>query len=243
MPRHILITGASTGLGAAMAAVLAPGNKIIVHYNTSEEKAKTTAKKVETATGVPFLAKADLSSEAGCQRLFEQVAARFDKLDLLVNNAGSLVKRQHVHEIEWQNMVQTFSLNVFSVIKLTSLCLPLLEKGSDPCIINITSIAQRHGAPSATLYGAAKAAIDSFTRGLAKEVAPKIRVNSVAPGVILTPFHEKFSDAQRMENFREATPLKRNGEPEHIAHTVKFLMENDFITGESIDVNGGLFMR
>ena len=76
---------------------------------------------------------------------------------------------------------------------LTSLCIPLLEKGSDPCIVNVTSVAIRHGAPTATFYGAAKAALDSFTRGIAKELAPTIRVNSVAPGVIITPFHDKVS--------------------------------------------------
>lgn len=243
MSRHILITGASTGLGAAMASMLAPGNKIVIHYNASEKEARETGERVKNANGEAYLVKADLSIEQGCEHLFEQLTSHFDQLDLLVNNAGSLIKRQFAHEIDWDNMVDTFSLNVFSVMKLSSLCIPLLEKGTDPSIVNITSIAQRHGAPSATIYGATKAAIDSFTRGLAKELAPKIRVNSIAPGVIVTPFHEKFSDAERMENFKEATPLKRNGNPEHIAHAVKFLMENDFITGESIDVNGGLFMR
>ncbi len=109
--------------------------------------------------------------------------------------------------------------------------------------MNTTSIAARHGAPTATLYGAAKGAIDSFTRGMAAELAPAIRVNAVAPGVIDTPFHERYSTPERMKKFLENTPLKRNGRPADVARAIRFLIENNFITGETIDVNGGLFMR
>jgi 3-oxoacyl-[acyl-carrier protein] reductase len=126
---------------------------------------------------------------------------------------------------------------------LTSKCIPLLEKGTDPSVINVSSIAMRHGAPSATIYGASKGALDSFTRGIAKELAPGIRVNAVAPGVIETPFHDRFSTKERMVTFAESTPLKRNGKPTHIAKAIQFLIENDFITGETVDVNGGLFMQ
>ena len=101
----------------------------------------------------------------------------------------------------------------------------------------------RFGAPSATLYAASKSAIDSYTRGAARELAPKIRVNAIAPGVILTPFHERYSTAERLEAMRSNTPLGEHGESEHIASAVRFLIENTFITGETIDINGGMFMR
>jgi 3-oxoacyl-[acyl-carrier protein] reductase len=140
-------------------------------------------------------------------------------------------------------MQRVFSLNTFSTMLLSSLFLPLLERGTNPCIVNVTSIAARNGAPTATVYGAAEGAIDSFTRGVAAELAPKIRVNAVAPGVIDTPFHERYSTPTRMEKFRENTPLKHHGKAIHVARTILFLIENDFITGETIDVNGGLFMR
>ena len=110
-------------------------------------------------------------------------------------------------------------------------------------MINVTSVAIRHGAPTATIYGACKAALDSFTRGAAKELAPDIRVNAVAPGVIDTPFYERYSTPERLQKFRENTPLNRIGEAEHIAHAIRFLVENTFVTGESVDVNGGIFMR
>lgn len=243
MWKRMLITGASTGIGAATAKLLAHKNELILHYNSSEEEAEEVAAFVEKQGGKGYLIQADLSTEKGTKLLFDKCANQFDSLDVLINNAGSLVERKTAGELEWDLMEYSFRLNVFSVMKLSSLCLPLLEKGEDPQIINITSIAMRHGSPTATIYGATKGALDSFTRGLASEMAPAIRVNAVAPGVIATPFHERFSTPERMEKFRESTPLKRNGKPRHIATAIRFLLENDFITGETIDVNGGLFMR
>ena len=141
-------------------------------------------------------------------------------------------------------MIDTFNLNTFSVMKMSSLSIDLLEKSNnDPIIINVSSLAIRHGSPSSILYGASKGAIDSFTRGLARALAPKIRVNAVAPGVINTPLLRKFSNPEIMKKNIEETPIKRIGESNHVAHTIKFLIENNFITGETIDVNGGFFMR
>jgi 3-oxoacyl-[acyl-carrier protein] reductase len=243
MSKTILITGGSTGIGAETARHLAPNNTIIVHYNASKEAAVQMAADVGQNGGRAHLVQADVSTQAGCTALVDDVAQNFDHLDVLVNNAGGLIQRQSAAELEWELMERIFSLNVFSVMQITSLCLPLLRKGIQPNIVNITSIAIRHGAPTATIYGAAKSAIDSFTRGLAKELAPDIRVNAVAPGVIETPFHEKVSTPERMKAFKEATPLQRNGQSIHITMAIKLLIENDFMTGETIDVNGGLFMR
>ena len=243
MSKTILITGASTGIGAETARQLANGNHIFVHYNSSEEAARQVAAIVEHEGGKATVVKADLSNEADTRSLADFVSSEADQLDILINNAGSMIERRNARDIDWDLVEQTFRLNVFSVMSLTNLCIPMLEKAKDASIINISSVAMRHGAPTATVYGATKGALDSFTRGLAKELAPGIRVNAVAPGVIVTPFHERFSTEEKMKSFAEATPLKRNGKPEHIASTVKFLIENDFITGETIDVNGGIFMR
>ncbi len=240
---NILITGASTGIGSETARRLAKGNQVFVHYHASRKAAEATAAEVHARGGTAILVGADLSTEAGCVSLHSEVAGRADHLDALVNSAGGLIRRLGARELEWSLMEETFTLNVFSTMMTCRLCIPLLEKGSNPCIINISSIAARHGAPSATIYGAAKGAVDSFTRGLAKELAPGIRVNAVAPGVIETPFHEKVSTPERMRQFRESTPLGRNGKAVDIARTIQFLIESDFITGETVDVNGGLFMR
>lgn len=243
MSKTLLITGASTGLGAETARYLADGNEIFVHYNASREPAQQVAADVEKRGGKAYLVQADLSKEAECRALAKSVSDQTAKLDVLVNNAGGLIRRNPVKELEWSLMEEVFALNTFSAMMVTSLCLPLLEKGDQPCVVNITSVAVRHGAPTATLYGAAKAALDSFTRGAAKELGPKIRVNSIAPGVIVTPFHDKVSNPEMLEAWRENTPLKKNGESIHIAHTIEYIIGNGFLTGECIDVNGGLFMR
>ena len=241
--KHILITGASTGIGAETACLLAEGNRIFVHYCASESSAGKVADNVESRGGQAHLVQADLSTEAGCRKLIEAVSAQTDKLDVLVNNAGAMLERKNVREITWDLMARTFAVNTFSIMAVTSMCIPLLDKGDDPNIINLTSVAIRHGAPTATVYGAAKAAIDSFTRGIAKELAPAIRVNAVAPGVILTPFHDQVTSAEQLETFRKSNPLQKNGDPIHIAKAVRFIIENDFINGETIDINGGIFMR
>jgi len=243
MSKSILITGASTGIGAETARRLAEENKIFVHYNSSREPAEKVAADVREKGGQADLVQADLSKEDGCRALVQAVSESTDKLDVLVNNAGGLIKRQGVREYEWRLMEDIFALNTFSAMMVTSLCIPLLEKGEDPCIINISSVAMRHGAPTATIYGASKSALDSFTRGIAKELAPGIRVNAVAPGVIITPFHDNVSTAEQIEAWREGNPLKKNGDPAHIAKAIKFIVNNDFINGETLDINGGLFMR
>lgn len=243
MSLQLLITGASTGIGAATAREMAPGNHLFLHYNSSQEATAQVAREVEALGGTATLLQANLMVEEGCQKLVNELSSHTDLLDVLLNNAGGLVRRHPIPGLEWQLMEQIFGLNVFSTMLLTDLCLPLLRNASSPCIVNVTSIAMRSGAPTATIYGAAKSAIDSFTRGTARELAPQIRVNAIAPGVIETPFHDKYSTDERMQQFRDATPLRRNGVSEHISSAVRLLIENDFITGETIDINGGLFMR
>ena len=239
----ILITGASTGIGAETARMLAPGNELFLVYNRSVEKAKALEAELTGKAAKVHMLQSDITSEIACIDLFRQIGALTDSLDVLVNNAGGLVRRQPADALEWQLMDGIFSLNVFSLMKITSLAIPYLRKGTAPNIVNITSIVVRHGGPGATIYGAAKGAVDTFTRGLCKELAPEIRANSVNPGVIDTPFHEKVSTPEQMKAWAEGNPLKRNGYPKHIAMAIQFVIENDFVNGESIDVNGGLTIR
>jgi len=242
--KTILITGASTGIGAATALEFAaPQTHLILHYRQSLGAVKEVAAQAEKAGSLISLVQADLASEAGCTSLLQQVAEKTEHLDALINNAGGIISRQPSDNLQWELMEQIFALNVFSAMKVASLSIPLLRKGTNPSMVMLTSIAMRHGAPTAVIYGAAKGALDSLTRGMAKELAPDIRVNAVAPGVIDTPFHEGKSTPEQFEAWKQATPLKKIGVASDISSVIRTLVENTFMTGETIDVNGGLFMR
>ena len=242
MRKTLLITGASTGIGAAAAEHLAHGNTLILHHNSSPI-ADVARRARQAGASAVHTVQADLSTEEGCHEFMDAASHHTDGLDTLINNAGALLERHTVTTLRWELMERIFALNTFSVMLLTKLCVPLLRKGKNPSVVNVTSIAARHGAPTATIYGAAKGALDSYTRGAARELAPDIRVNAVAPGVIVTPFHDKYTAEERMQEMAAETPLRFNGEPEHIASAIAFLIDNTFVTGETIDVNGGLFMR
>jgi 3-oxoacyl-[acyl-carrier protein] reductase len=239
----ILITGASTGIGSAIAKNLAENNELFLVYNQSKESAIQVAEEVTKMGGIAHLIQCDITKEENCVALINEVKELTDYLDVLVNNAGGLVKRVPATELTWDHMQEVFNLNTFSLFKITSLAIELLNKGTNPNIVNIASVVIRHGAPGATMYAASKGAVDVFTRGLMRELAPNIRVNTISPGVIDTPFHHKVSTKEQMDIWAEANPLKKNGQGEHIALAVSFCIENTFLNGENIDVNGGTYIR
>lgn len=241
--RTVVITGAATGIGAATARRLAPGNRLLLHYHASRDDALALRAELAGRCASVDVVGADLTTDAGCALLVDAIRERFAALDVLVNNAGGMIVRQPVRELAWAHLHDTFALNAFSTMRLTGLCVELLERGRNPCVVNVTSIAMRHGAPSATAYGAAKAALDAFTRGAANELAPRVRVNAVAPGIIDTRFHARVTPPAKMTQFIASTPLQRAGTVADVAQTIGFLVESDFITGETIDCNGGLAMR
>ena len=238
-----VVTGGSGGIGTAIAYDLAKDYRVIIQYHSSQDRASQLAKEINSSGGSCEIIQADLSSEAGCIDFAQKVReSTGESIDVLVNNAGGIVKRHNIKEITWDLIERHFSLNTFSTIMVSTLLLSCLEKGSNPCVVNITSGAVRTGGMTALLYGAAKGAIDTFTRGMAREVAPAIRVNSIAPGIIDTEFHLETSP-ERMNQFIESTPLKKIGTSKQVAHVVRFLVENLFITGECVDINGGMLMR
>ncbi len=239
----ILITGASTGIGAATAIYLAPGNQIIIHYNSSKSEAEKVSEAVNKLGGNAHLIQSDLASEEGCNTVVNFVKQKFGKLDVLINNAGALIKQHNTSDITWDFLETLFRLNTFSVMYLSALCAPLLQQRENACVINISSAIIRSGGTVGPVYAATKGAIDVFTRSLARDLAPQIRVNGIAPGVIQTPFHEGVTPDAKMQEVIAMTPLKRIGEPDHIAKVVAMLIDNEFMTGETVDVNGGLYMR
>ncbi|PYV37023.1 MAG: oxidoreductase [Acidobacteria bacterium] len=243
----VLVTGASSGIGQATALELGKrGYAVAVHYFHNEKGAEETLKQIREARGEAIGVKADVRHQAEVERMVEAIVERFGTIDALVNNAGSLVARVPLLEMTQEYWNEVFTLNVNSVFYCTQAVARIMTRQKGGVIVNVSSIAGRNGGgPGAIAYAAAKGAVLTFTKGLAKELAPHgIRVNGVAPGVIQTPFHDRFTSAEQMKRMVELIPLKYAGTPEETATVIAFLVspEARYLTGETIEVNGGLLM-
>ena len=244
--KRVLVTGSSSGIGAATAILFAQqGCFVGVHYfATKDGGEKTLAAVKKRSDGI--LLQADMRDEDEVGRMIEQFVAAADRLDVLVNNAGSLIDRQPFETATLEYHEDVFATNCRSVFLATQAALPYLRE-SKGNIINVGSVGgHTGGGPGSGLYAAAKAAVATETIAMAMEFAPHgIRVNSVLPGFIETRFHYRFSNAQRRKKVAEQTPLGRNGTAEDVAKAILFLASDaaGFITGEYLAVNGGLYMR
>ena len=244
--KAILITGASTGIGAGCARAFGElGANVTVHYNSSKEAALEVASAVDRSGGQAFVVQGDLRRTAGCQRVVEAAAQRFGRIDVLVNNAGALVRRMPIAEISDELFDDIVNLNVRSMMMCTRYAVPFMTDGGS--IINLTSVAARHGGgPGAAMYAGSKGFVSTATKGLAKElVGRRIRVNAVSPGVVVTPFHDKFSTPEQLETMRQTIPMGRLGTvDECIGAFLYFASErlSGYVTGQILEVNGGQFM-
>ena len=241
--QRAIVTGASTGIGRAIAIALArAGADVAIHYGSSRKEADETARAVESHGRRAVLVQADFRDPTAAGTAVEAaVQALGAPIDILVNNAGSLVGRSAVEEMDAELWQEVIALNLSSVFFATKAALPYLGDGAR--IVNVSSVAARHGGgPGAFAYAAAKGGVMTLTRGLAKELASRnIRVNAIAPGVIETPFHDKFSTPEQLETFRKGIPLGRLGTSEECAGAVLYLVSPlaSYVTGQSIDINGG----
>jgi 3-oxoacyl-[acyl-carrier protein] reductase len=246
--KAVLITGASTGIGAALArAFAAQGARVALHYNSSVDAAEAVAKSIIDAGGTVFLTRGDVSVSANTQRIVEESASHFGGLDGLINNAGLMLGRVPYAEMTDEQYDKVMNLNARSVIVASRTAIPWLKKAGGGFIINTTSIAARNGAAGgAGLYGSAKAFVSNVTRGLAKElIGSNIRVNAVSPGVILTPFHERYSTPQQLAAMLATVPAGRFGVAEDCVGAYLFLASaalSAYIIGQVIEVNGGQLM-
>ncbi len=245
--KSILVTGASTGIGAALAKALgAQGAMVGVHYNSSQAAAEAVAAAVTEAGGKAVLVRADASKSSEIARAVEETAAAFGRLDGLVNNAGGMVGRMAYAEMDDAYYDRVMDLNGRSVIAASRAAIPHLKKQGG-FIINTSSIAARTGASNgAGLYGSSKALVSNITRGMAKELIPfGIRVNAVAPGVIDTPFHERYSTEAQLKANVATIPQARMGTAEECVGAYLFLASgalSSYVIGQVIEVNGGQLM-
>ena len=244
----VLITGASTGIGAALArAFAAQGARVALHYNASVDAAEAVAKDIADAGGEVFLVRGDVTVSANTTRIVEESAAHFGSLDGLINNAGLMVDRVPYAEMTDEHFEKVVDLNARSAVMASRAAIPWIRKAGGGFIINTTSIAARvGGSAGAGLYGSSKAFVSTMTRGMAKElIASNIRVNAVSPGVILTPFHERYSSPEQLAAQLKTIPQGRFGVAEDCVGAYLFLASpslSGYIIGQIIEVNGGQLM-
>ena len=245
----VLITGASTGIGAATAIKFAKnGAKILVNYNSSESKANEVVSTIKKLGGAAYAVQGDASDENDMQKLIDSAISEFGELNILINNAGGMIERAKIEEINENLFNDVFNLNCKSVMLGTKIATNVFRKQKKGgCIINTSSIAARiGGSMGAVFYSSSKAWVSTFTRGMARELlADNIRVNAVAPGIIDTPFHEQFSPPNILQGMINSIPMGRMGTSEELAGTYLFLSSEElssYITGQVIEVNGGQLM-
>ena len=245
----VLITGSSTGIGAAAAVAFGKlGARVAVHYNSSKAQAEEVLQAVKATGAQAVLLHADVMDSKQCQSLINDTVSAFGRIDVLINNAGALVQRVPIEEITDELFDHVLYLNVRSAMMCTAAAVAhMRNQGQGGAVINVTSVAARHGGGAgASLYAGSKGFVSTMTRGLAKElVKDKIRVNAVSPGVITTPFHERFSTPQMLEGFKATIPMNRLGSAEECAGAFVYLASEQmsgYVTGQIIEVNGGQYM-
>lgn len=243
--KRVLVTGGSTGIGAAVAsAFAAQGAKVALHYNESGAAAAAIQEHYPQQI---ILVKGDMSAVGEAARVVEEAAASLGGLDGLINNAGGMLGRIPTTEMSGDHFDRVMDLNAKSVWEATVAAHPHLAAAGGGFIINTSSIAARNGGGGgAVIYAAAKAFVSSLTRGQAKEfVKDRIRVNAVAPGLIQTPFHDRYTSPDVMAAQRGTIPMGREGTPDECVGAFLFLASqtlSGYITGQVIEVNGGQLM-
>ncbi len=238
-----LVTGASRGIGKTIALELAKkGAKVAVNYNTNRELAENVVSEIKKLGGEAKAYKADVSDYPQVKQMIKAILEDFGTIHILVNNAGVIAKTFSVIEItdeEWDTIINTNLKGAFNCIKAVA---PVMIKNKWGKIINISSVAGKMGGTVGPAYAASKAGLIGLTFSVAQELLPhNITVNAIAPGPIETEMIAKLPE-ERKKKILSRVPMGRFGTPEEVAKTVIFLIENDYITGEVIDVNGGYYM-
>ena len=244
----VLITGASTGIGAAAAHAFArEGSKVMVHYNASGDAAAAVVAAIKSAGGDAEMVGGDVMVEKDVQRIVAETTAAFGRIDVLINNAGGMLGRVKIEDYTLEHINRVLMLNCGQVALFMREVIPGMRRQKSGNVINVTSIAARHGGGGgAILYAGSKGFVSTVTHGWAKEVVGDgIRVNAVSPGVITTPFHDRYSTAEQLKAMQATVPMNRLGSPEECAGTFVYLASDrmsGYVTGQVIEVNGGQYM-
>ena len=232
MNKIVIVTGASRGIGREIAKELAiKGYTVVANYNKSEIKIKELQKELSEKNVNIDIFKADISKRSETKELVKYVLEKYNKIDILINNAGiSQIKEfTQITDEDWNNMINT---NLDSVFYMTQEVIKNMIHNKNGCIINMSSIWGQVGASCESHYSVSKAGIDALTKSLAKELGPSnIRVNSIAPGMIDTDMNKEFN--------KEEIPLQRIGKVKDIAKCVEWIIEDEYMTGQIISINGG----
>ena len=240
--KKLLITGADSGIGKAVAVLFAKeGADVAIAYLNEHEDARDTSDIIEKKYKRKcLLIPGDLSRERHCKTVVGKVVKQFERIDILVNNAALHYENKELEDLTTKELVKTFSTNIFSFFWLTREALPYMKKGS--CIINTASVTAYRGSAGLIDYASTKGAIVAFTRSLSANLVKKgIRVNGVAPGPIWTPLIASSFSKQKVAQFGSEVPMGRAGEPVEVAPAYLFLASDDasYITGQFIHPNGG----
>lgn len=235
----ILVTGASRGIGREIAYTLAKeGNTVIGNYNKSKDMAESLKKIAKNEALNIDIYKADVSNREEVKEMVKYTLAKYKRIDVLINNAGIDQEKifQDITDDDWNEVIKT---NLYSVFCVTQEIISNMVSNKSGCIINISSIYGIKGGSCAAVYSASKAGIDGLTKSLAKELGPSnIRVNSIAPGYIDTDMNKHFS-SEIVNEIKNEIPLNKIGTPHSIANCVKWLIDDDYTTGQVISIDGG----
>jgi NAD(P)-dependent dehydrogenase (short-subunit alcohol dehydrogenase family) len=245
-PKTVLITGASSGIGAATAVAAAEaGYDVAVGYNTDRAGAEATAEAVRAEGRRAVLIKADVSDPDDVEDMFDRLDEEFDELDVLVNNAGMVAESERVEDISPERLQRMFAVNTigpFLCARQAAVRMAERYGGAGGVIVNVSSIAARLGSAGMYVdYAASKGAVDVLTKGLGDEMAAdKVRVVGVRPGIIDTGLHAKGGEPNRVERMANQLPMKRAGTAREVANTILYLMSDkaSYITATSVDVSG-----
>jgi NAD(P)-dependent dehydrogenase (short-subunit alcohol dehydrogenase family) len=247
MKKVMIVTGGGRGIGAAVARLAAAdGYEVCVNYVNNRSAADDVVVSITQQGGVAVAIQANVAVEEDVMRLFEEVDASLGCVSALVNNAGILEHQARVENMDGARLNRVFAVNVFASFMCAREAVRRMSTkhgGAGGAVVNISSRASRLGSPGEYVdYAASKAAVDTLTLGLAKEVANEgIRVNAVCPGIIYTEIHASGGEPQRVERVKDSIPMKRGGTAEEVAKAVLWLLSEDasYTTGAFLDVSGG----